>query len=151
LRFLDSLIDSNAFIIKVTIHKNNIIVGLKALMNIEAQAWILADQKFCEKIANRWKLPHIIYDKPAIIKRLENKLMQQIQHLVSVNFQIQGKMFKNTLLLETDLSDRRDFQLIIGLRFLAYYQINLYCADKRLLFPQELSPSGTWKSDILVP
>jgi hypothetical protein len=60
-------------------------------------------------------------------------------------------MFKNTPLLETDLSDRRNFQLIIGLRFLAYYQINLHCANKRLLFPQKLPPSGTWKSDILVP
>jgi hypothetical protein len=96
-------------------------------------------------------LPRIIYDKPAIIKRLKNTLTQQIQHSVSVNFQIQGKMFKNTLLLETNLGDRRDFQLIIGLRFLAYYQINLYCADRRLLFPQELSPSGIWKFDILVP
>jgi hypothetical protein len=54
-------------------------------------------------------------------------------------------------LLETNLGDRRDFQLIIGLRFLAHYQINLYCADRRLLFPQKLSPSGIWKSDILVP
>jgi hypothetical protein len=60
-------------------------------------------------------------------------------------------MFKNTPLLETDLGDRRDFQLIISLRFLAHYQINLYCADRRLLFPQELSPSGTWKFNILVP
>jgi hypothetical protein len=60
-------------------------------------------------------------------------------------------MFKNTPLLETNLGDRRDFQLIIGLRFLVHHQINLYCADRRLLFPQELPPSGTWKSDILVP
>jgi hypothetical protein len=60
-------------------------------------------------------------------------------------------MFKNTPLLEINLGDRRDFQLIIGLRFLAYYQINFHCADIRLLFPQELPPSGTWKSDILVP
>jgi hypothetical protein len=60
-------------------------------------------------------------------------------------------MFKNTLLLETNLSDRRNFQLIIGLRFLAHHQINLYCANRRLLFPQKLPPSGIWKSDILVP
>jgi hypothetical protein len=60
-------------------------------------------------------------------------------------------MFKNTPLLETNLGDRRDFQLIIGLRFLVHHQINLYCADRRLLFPQELPPSGIWKSDILVP
>jgi hypothetical protein len=96
-------------------------------------------------------LPRITYDKPAIIKRLENTLTQQIQHSVSANFQIQGKMFKNTPLLETDLGDRRNFQLIIGLRFLVHHQINLHCADRRLLFPQELPPSGTWKSDILVP
>jgi hypothetical protein len=60
-------------------------------------------------------------------------------------------MFKNTPLLETNLGDRRDFQLIIGLRFLAHHQINFHCADRRLLFPQELSPSGIWKFDILVP
>jgi hypothetical protein len=77
--------------------------------------------------------------------------MQQIQHSISVNFQIQGRMFKNTPLLETNLGDRRNFQLIIGLRFLVHYQINLHCADKRLLFPQELPSSGIWKSDILVP
>jgi hypothetical protein len=88
LRFLDSLIGGNAFIIKVIIHKNGIAIGLKALMNIGAQAWILADQKFCEKIANRWELPRITYDKPAIIKRLKNTLTQQIQHLVSANLQI---------------------------------------------------------------
>jgi hypothetical protein len=81
----------------------------------------LADQKFCERITNRWKLPRIIYDKSAIIKRLKNILTQQIQHLVPVNFQIQGKMFKNTPLLETNLGDRRDFQLIIGLQFLIYH------------------------------
>jgi hypothetical protein len=151
LRSLDNLIDNNAFIIKVTVHKNDIIIGLKALMDIGAQAWILANQKFCERIANCWKLPRITYDKPAIIKGLENTLMQQIQHLVPANLQIQGRMFKNTLLLETNLGDRRDFQLIIGLRFLAYHQINLYCADRTLLFPQELPFSGTWKSDILIP
>jgi hypothetical protein len=43
LRFLDNLIGNNAFIIKVIIYKNGIAIGLKALMNIEAQAWILAD------------------------------------------------------------------------------------------------------------
>jgi hypothetical protein len=59
-------------------------------------------------------------------------------------------MFKNTTLLETNHGDRRNFQLIIGLRFLAHHQINLHCANKRLLFPQELSFSGTWKFDILV-
>jgi hypothetical protein len=31
-------------------------------------------------------LPRIIYDKPAIIKRLKNILTQQIQHSVSANF-----------------------------------------------------------------
>jgi hypothetical protein len=96
-------------------------------------------------------LPRVIYDKPAIIKGFKNTLTQQIQYSVFVNFQIQGKMFKNTLLLETNLGDRRDFQLIIGLRFLAHHQINLHCADRRLLFLQKLPPSGTWKSDILVP
>jgi hypothetical protein len=111
----------------------------------------LADQKFCERIANYWGLPRIIYDKPAIIKGLKNTLTQQIQHSVPVNFQIQEKMFKNTPLLETNLGDRRNFQLIIGFRFLARYQINFYCANKRLLFPQELPSSGTWKSDILIP
>jgi hypothetical protein len=60
-------------------------------------------------------------------------------------------MFKNAILLKTDLGDRRNFQLIIGFQFLAHYQINLHCADKRLLFPQELFASGTWTSDILVP
>jgi predicted aspartyl protease len=53
LRFLDSLIGGNVFIIKIIVHKNGIAVGLKALVDIGAQAWILADQKFCEKIANR--------------------------------------------------------------------------------------------------
>jgi hypothetical protein len=76
LRFLNNLIGNNAFIIKIIIHKNGITISLKALINIKVQAWILADQKFCEKIANRWKLPRIIYDKPAIIKRLKNKLTQ---------------------------------------------------------------------------
>jgi hypothetical protein len=111
----------------------------------------LADQKFCEKIANRWKLPRITYDKSTIIKRLKNTLTQQIQHLVSANLQIQERMFKNTLLLETNFGDRRNFQLIISFRFLAHHQINLYCANRRLLFPQKLPPNGTWKSDILVP
>jgi hypothetical protein len=74
LRSLDNLIGNNAFIIKITIYKNGITIGLKALMDIKAQAWILADQKFCEKIANRWKLPRTTYDKPVIIKRLKNTL-----------------------------------------------------------------------------
>jgi hypothetical protein len=60
-------------------------------------------------------LPRTIYDKPAIIKKLENTLTQQIQHSVFANLQIRGRMFKNTFLLETNLGDRRDFQLIIGL------------------------------------
>jgi hypothetical protein len=94
---------------KIIIYKNNIAINLKVLMDIEAQAWILADQKFCEKIANCWKLPRTTYDKPAIIKGLKNTLTQQIQHSISANLQIQGKMFKNTPLLETNLGDRRDF------------------------------------------
>jgi hypothetical protein len=86
LRFLDNLIDGNAFIIKVIVYKNGIIIGLKALMDIKAQAWILANQKFCGRITNRWKLPRTIYDKPAIIKGFKNTLTQQIQHSISVNF-----------------------------------------------------------------
>jgi hypothetical protein len=85
LRFLDNLIDGNVFIIKIIVHKNGITVDLKALMDIGAQAWILTDQKFCERIANRWGLPRITYDKPAIIKRLKNTLTQQIQHSVPAN------------------------------------------------------------------
>jgi hypothetical protein len=115
LRSLDNLINGNAFIIKIIIHKNGITIDLKALMDIKAQAWILADQKFCERIANRWKLPRITYDKPAIIKGLKNTLTQQIQHSISANLQIQRKIFKNTPLLEINLGDRRNFQLIIGL------------------------------------
>jgi hypothetical protein len=43
LRSLDNLIGNNAFIIKVTVYKNGIAVDLRALVDIGAQAWILAD------------------------------------------------------------------------------------------------------------
>jgi hypothetical protein len=38
LRSLNNLIGNNAFIIKVIVHKNGIIIDLKALMDIKAQA-----------------------------------------------------------------------------------------------------------------
>jgi hypothetical protein len=50
--------------------------------------------------------------------------------------------------LEVNFGDRRDFQLIIGLKFLAYYGIILDCADIRLQIPKRMPKDPLWQKDI---
>jgi hypothetical protein len=80
----------------------------------------------------RWHLPRIIHDHPAIMKGLENKPIQTIRSFIPVSLQLNGRIFYDTPLLEVNLGDCRDFQLIIGLKFLACYGITFDCADIRL-------------------
>jgi hypothetical protein len=80
----------------------------------------------------RWHLPRIIHGHPAIMKGLENKPIQTIRSFILVSLQLNGRTFYDTPLLEINLGDRRDFQLIIGLKFLIYYNITFDCADTRL-------------------
>ena len=149
-RPLDKLIDGDFFVVKATFRKDSIGIEVRTLINTKAQAWILADRAFCQRIASSWSLPRTTYDKPAIVKGFENKPLQSIQTSIPANLQLSGRTFDNTPLLETNLGDRKDFQLIIGLRFLAHYSINLDCARRKLLFPKELPYSNAWTKDILV-
>jgi hypothetical protein len=80
----------------------------------------------------RWHLPRIIHGYPATMKNLKNKLIQTIRSSIPVSLQLNGRTFYDIPLLEVNLGDRRDFQLIIGLKFLACYGIILDCADTRL-------------------
>jgi hypothetical protein len=50
--------------------------------------------------------------------------------------------------LEINLGDRRNFQLIIGLKFLAYYGIILDCADIRLKISKRMPKDPLWHKNI---
>jgi hypothetical protein len=108
-------------------------------MDIGAQAWLLDNQKLCELLVKRWRLPRIIYNHPAIIKKLENKLIQTIRNFIPVSLQFNERIFRDIFLLEMNLGDRSDFQIIIGLKFLARYNITFNCANKKLQIPKHVS------------
>jgi hypothetical protein len=50
--------------------------------------------------------------------------------------------------LEVNLGDCSDFQMIIGLKFLARYNITLDCANKKLQIPKHVSKNPLWQKDI---
>jgi hypothetical protein len=50
--------------------------------------------------------------------------------------------------LEVNFGDRRNFQLIIGLKFLAYYGITFDCADIRLQIFKRMSKDLLWQKNI---
>jgi hypothetical protein len=92
----------------------------------------------------RWHLPRIIYGYPAIMKGLENKPIQTIRSFIPISLQLNGRTFYDTPLLEVNLGDYRNFQLIIGLKFLACYSITLDCADTRLQIPKRMPKDPLW-------
>jgi hypothetical protein len=47
-----------------------------------------------------------------------------------------------------NLSDRSNFQIIIGLKFLARYNITLDCANKKLQIPKRVSKDPLWQKNI---
>lgn len=150
LRPLGDLIGGDSFLVNVTMRRDGIAVSLRALVDTGAQAWLLADRVFTQKIAQQWDLKRTTYDQSAIIKGFENKEIQTINSSIPANLQVQGRTFRNSPLLEVDLGGRRDFQVIIGLRFLAANRIKLDCATKKLLFPRSMPYSNSWQSDIPV-
>jgi hypothetical protein len=78
------MLDGDFFLIPIRLRKNGEIIQIKALMDIGAQAWLLDDQKLCELLVKRWRLLRIIYDHSAIMKELENKLIQIIRNFIPV-------------------------------------------------------------------
>jgi hypothetical protein len=101
-------------------------------MDTKAQAWLLNNQKLCQLLMEGWHLPRIIHGHSAIVKGLENKPIQTIRSFIPISLQLNGRTFYDTPLLEVNFGDRCDFQLIIGLKFLACYGITLDCANIRL-------------------
>jgi hypothetical protein len=73
------------------------------------------------------------------MKKLENKLIQTIRNFITVSLQLNERIFRDTPLLEINLSDRNNFQIIISLKFLARYNIILDCANKKLQILKHVS------------
>jgi hypothetical protein len=117
-------------------------------MDTKAQAWLLNNQKLCELLIKRWRLLRITHNHSAIIKELENKLIQIIRNFIPVSLQFNGRTFRDTFLLKVNLGDRNDFQIIIGLKFLARYNITLNCANKKLQIFKHVSRNPLWQKDI---
>jgi hypothetical protein len=107
-------------------------------MNIKAQAWLLGNQKLCELLVKRWRLSRITHNHFAIVKKLENKLIQTIRNFISVLLQFNERIFRDIPLLEMNLGDRNNFQMIIGLKFLARYNITFDCTNKKLQIPKHV-------------
>jgi hypothetical protein len=145
---LHFMLNGDPFLVPIRLRKNGEIIQIKALMDIGAQAWFLGDQKLCELLIKRWRLPRITHDHPAIIKELENKPIQTIRNSIPVSLQLNGRTFYDTLLLEMNLGDRSDFQMIVGLKFLARYNIILDCANKKLQIPKHVPKNPLWQKDI---
>jgi hypothetical protein len=117
-------------------------------MDTKAQAWLLGNQKLCELLVKRWRLLRIIHDYFAIMKELENKLIQIIRNFIPVSLQLNERIFRDISLLEMNLGDRSNFQMIIGLKFLARYSITLDCANKKLQIPKHVSKNPLWQKNI---
>jgi hypothetical protein len=47
-----------------------------------------------------------------------------------------------------NLGDRSDFQMIVGLKFLARYNITLDCANKKLQIPKHVPKDPLWQKDM---
>jgi hypothetical protein len=82
------------------------------------------------------------------MKKLENKLIQTIRNFISVLLQFNERTFRDISLLEMNLNDRSNFQIIIGLKFLARYNITLDCANKKLQIPKHVSKDPLWQKNI---
>jgi hypothetical protein len=82
---LHSMLDGDPFLVPIQLRKNGEIIQIKALMDTGAQAWLLGNQKLCELLMKRWRLSRITYNHPAIIKKLENKLIQTIRNFIPIS------------------------------------------------------------------
>jgi hypothetical protein len=99
-------------------------------------------------LVKRWRLPRITHNHSAIVKKLENKLIQIIRNFIPVLLQFNKRIFRDIPLLEINLGDRNNFQIIISLKFLARYNITLDCANKKLQIPKHVSRNPLWQKNI---
>jgi hypothetical protein len=79
------MLDGDFFLVPIRLRKNGETIQIKALVDTRAQAWLLGDQKLCELLVKRWRLPRITHDHSAIIKKLENKPIQIIRNFIPVS------------------------------------------------------------------
>jgi predicted aspartyl protease len=82
---LHFILNGDPFLVLIRLQKNGEAIQIKALMDTGAQAWLLGNQKLCELLVKRWRLPRIIHDHSAIIKKLENKPIQTIRNFIPVS------------------------------------------------------------------
>jgi hypothetical protein len=82
------------------------------------------------------------------MKKLENKLIQIIRNFIPVLLQFNKRIFRDIPLLEMNLGDRSNFQTIIGLKFLARYNITFDCANKKLQIFKHISKDPLWQKNI---
>jgi hypothetical protein len=50
---IQTILEGNQFIVPIKLRKNGKAIKIQALMDIEAQAWLLVNQKFCEHFVKR--------------------------------------------------------------------------------------------------
>jgi hypothetical protein len=83
----------------IKLRKNGEAIKVQALVDIGAQAWLLADQKLCEHFVKRWQLLVTKYSNSATIRGLENRPIQTIDSTIPVSMQLNGVTFQNTPIL----------------------------------------------------
>jgi hypothetical protein len=85
-----------------------------------------------------------------MVEKLKNKPIQTIRNSIPVSLQLTERIFRDTPLLEMNLGDRNNFQMIIGLKFLARYNITLDCANKKLQIFKHISKDPLWQKNIKI-
>jgi hypothetical protein len=82
------------------------------------------------------------------MKKLENKFIQTIRNFIPVSLQFNERTFRDIPLLKMNLSGCSNFQIIIGLKSLARYNITFDCANKKLQILKHVSKDPLWQKNI---
>ncbi|KAJ3574874.1 hypothetical protein NPX13_g4222 [Xylaria arbuscula] len=128
--------------------KNGIAIRVRTLIDTGAEVYLLGNRSITTPLAQRWDLPQKRFDSAATLNGFGKGQPQVVNTAIAANFQIQGRTFRNTPILEADFRPQKSFDLIIGKLFLAAHDLLPDCRRHQLIFPKQMPYLSNWKTDI---
>ncbi|KAJ3557675.1 hypothetical protein NPX13_g9881 [Xylaria arbuscula] len=121
---------------------------VRTLIDTGAEVYLLGNRSITVPLAQRWDLPRKRFDNVATLNGFGKGQSQVVDSAIAANFQIQGRTFRNTPILEAEFGPQKSFDLIIGKLFLAAHNLLPDCRRHRLVFPIQMPYLSNWKTDI---
>ena len=136
------------FTVPCSLSFNGYLVNASSLIDSGANGFAFIDTLLATDIATFFKLKFQRLPRPLGVKGYNGKLGKSITHILRLHLTIDGRRQYNIPLLVLDLGSH---DLILGRKWLDYFNLLLNVRERRLMWPPDLPPSHLLIQEIVVP